>query len=92
MAHSRRKFAPGLRFNLKLLAPLAGQLVILGAAIIFADGPVGFDPTSAFKSVKSGVERTLLNLQRFPRYLLQTLGDRPTMERFQRQGFQNQKV
>src|SRR6188508_3400893 len=69
-----------------------GQAIEARPAIVLRRAPFGGDPALFFKSLKSGVERTLLDLEDFVGELADPLRNRPAVERLERDGLQDQQV
>src|SRR4051794_15368479 len=69
-----------------------GEGVELGLSAGFAFGPFSPDPALLLKTVESGVERALLDLENFARKLLNPLANRPSMERFKSEGLQYKEI
>jgi hypothetical protein len=70
----------------------SGQLVVFGAAAIFASRPLGADPAILFELVKRGIERSLPYLENLAGHLTNALGDGPTMHGFEGDGFEDEQV
>src|SRR3954467_8068675 len=89
-ADRARERAPGRGRGLQLLAAGARQLVVLGIAVVVRRGPPRLDPAAALEAMQRRVERSLLNLDDARGDLVEPLGDRPAMLRFERQGLEDE--
>ena|ERR1700722_7443434 len=87
-----RQPAPVRRLFLQLRAPGRGQRIKLRLSPRFRFRPFRFDPGFLFQPVQSGIERALLNLKNFLGDLLNALGNRPTVFRFERDGFEDEEI
>src|SRR5258708_2051167 len=85
---------PGPVFPLaiELRASGCSKRIELGGAASLGFAPFPANPPLLLKAVKRGVERTLLDLQNFIRYLLDALGDGPAMFGLKKDGFEYQQV
>ena len=92
LGHGGGELDPGVPFQFELPASRLGEFVILGAAIVFRSTPLRFDPAAALESMECRVEGALRNLQRCPRHLVQTLGDRPSMHRLERERLEDEEI
>src|ERR1051326_2685156 len=92
VSNCHRQFAPLRSFVTQTPASGAGQRVILRLALVFAFTPFGRDPAFMFQPVQGRVKRSLRDLQRILRNLLNAEQDAVAMQRPERHGFQNQHV
>jgi hypothetical protein len=72
---------PFAGFHCQLPPSGCGQLVILGPAAQFRDGPLGFAPPLVLEAMQRRIKRALVDLQDILRDLLNALRDRPAMQR-----------
>src|SRR6266446_788596 len=86
------ELAPGAFFAFELFAACGGEVVILGAAIVFGGAPAGFDPAATFEAMQRGIEGALLNLQNVLGGLLDALGDGPAVLRLESKGFEDEEI
>src|SRR6185312_818443 len=83
---------PARRLLAKAAASRGGQGVILGAAVVLALAPFGGDEVLMLQAVKRWIERALRNLERIARNLLDAQQHAVSMQRFQRNRFEDQHV
>ena len=83
---------PLVEFVGELFLSRFGEGVELGDTAGFSGFGFGLDPALLLEAVKGRVERALLDEKDVIRYLLDALGDRPTMNSVVRQRFQNEEV
>src|SRR5262245_59731838 len=69
-----------------------GELVVLRAAVVVRSAPRRFDPALPFETMQGGVERTLTDVQRGARDLMEALRDRPPMLRGEGNCLEDQQV
>src|SRR5437588_11372542 len=62
---------PPRGFSIQLLLSRFGQTIVLGLASALGCFPIGLQPTSVPQPVKRGIKRSLPNLQRVLRILLE---------------------
>src|ERR1019366_10475889 len=67
---------PVLGFGLEMCAPVGSELVELGFPAGFGLFPCGLEQLFIFETVKSRIERSLLNLQSLAGHLLNSLCNR----------------
>jgi hypothetical protein len=87
-----REAVPVGSFLFKLRTAWGGESVELGLATGFAFSPLRLDPSLLLKTMQGGVERTLLYLENFAGDLLNPLGDGPSMQRFEKERFEDEEV
>src|SRR6266702_1965060 len=92
LADGGRQFEPCALFRRKLFLAAARQVVKLGATVVLRSAPASFDPAAALQPVQRGIQRALLHLKNVAGYLLDALGDGPSMLRPQRQSLEDQEV
>jgi hypothetical protein len=80
-ADDARDAMPVLGFGLKLFAAGFGDGVEAGLAIVFGSAPLGGDPSLVEEADEGGVDRALVDLERFFADLLDAAGDAVTVER-----------
>jgi len=83
---------PAFGFLAQAAAPGRGQGVIFGAAVVIADAPFGGDEVLVFQAVEGGIQGSLGNFQRVAGDLLDAQQHAVTVQRLQRDGFENQHV
>src|SRR4030095_6801555 len=83
---------PVLGFHIQLLAPRSRQTVEARAASEFRHAHFGLDPSLMFQSVKSRIERALIDLEHVFGYLLDAFGNIPAMLRSVLERAENQKI
>src|SRR5262245_56198833 len=81
--------APRIFLGLQLFMPASGQLIIFRSPIVLGSVPTGLNPPASFQTVKSWIQRSLLDLQRIARQLLNAFGDRPSVLRPEGYGFED---
>lgn len=92
-AHHVGDAAPVFRFSLKLFTAGPGDGVEASSAIVFGGAPLGGDPSFVKESNQRGVDRALIDLERFLADLLDAAGDAVTVERAHGgEGFENHEV
>ena len=79
-------------FFFKLRAASGGERVELRLAAGFAFGPLGLDPPLLLETVQGGVEGALLHLEDFAGKLLNPLGDGPSVQGIEQEGFEDKEV
>jgi len=79
-------------FRLEIFFAGAGEGIVFGAAVVFGFAPCGFDPGLLFETVKSGIERALIDLEDVVGDLADALGDGPAVERLEGDGFEDEEV
>src|SRR5579859_5536986 len=84
--------SPALCLASQLRLAFAGELIELCFAAGFRGSPIGSKKLLEFEAVQRGVERPLLHLQSLPGHLLNSLGNRVTMNRPQRNHAENQEI
>src|SRR4029450_12333572 len=62
------------------------------APIVFGRAPVGGDPALPFQPLQRRVQRSLLDLEDVTGKLTDSLRDRPAVERFERDGLEDQEI
>ena len=72
---------PFLRFFFELLAAGAGELVILGFAIVVGDAPLGSDVAFQLQFQEGGIESAVIDGEEIAAGLLNAAGDAVAMER-----------
>ena len=72
---------PVLGFGVKLFAAGFGDGVEAGFAIVFGSAPLGGDPSLVEEANERGVDRALIDLERFFADLLDAAGDAVAVER-----------
>src|SRR5688572_8897198 len=83
---------PALRFLTECPPPRARELVVTGPTVLIRGPPLAVDPPLLFEPLQRRIQRPLPHSQRVVRDLLQPLRDRPTVQRPQRQHFQDQQI
>jgi hypothetical protein len=78
--------------SVELLAPGAGQLIILGAPVILRCAPLSLDKAAPLQAVQRGIERTLLDFYRILRDLLNPLRNGPSVAWAWSESVENQEV
>ena len=68
------------------------EFVIFRLTVVVAHSPFRSQPAASFEAVQGRIERPLLYLHDVLRNLLQPLGNRPTVQRLERNGLQYQKI
>jgi hypothetical protein len=79
-------------FVIELLTAETSEGVELGATIVFAGLPFGRDPAFLLEFVKSGIERTVADLEDVAGDLREALADGPAVERFEGEDFEDEEV
>ena len=79
-----RQPLPRLLFVREALLSCLGEPVDPRAPVVLRCAPVGGDPALLFEALEGGIERALLYLQNLLRELPDPLGDRPAMQRLER--------
>ena len=77
---------------MELSASGARERVVLRAAILFGDAPLGLDPALMLETMQGRIQRTLVNLQHIARHLANAPRDGPAVLGLQLQRLQNQQV
>jgi hypothetical protein len=75
-------------FAFQLAAAEASEGIKLGAAIVFAGAPFGFDPAFLLELVEGGVKGAVADLQDFAGDLFESDADGETVEGFESENFQ----
>src|SRR5262245_50824223 len=83
---------PLCRFFVEMPAARTRERVDLRTPVVAAPRPLGGDPSLLLQLVERGVERAVADLQHIARDLAETLADRESVERLERQDLQNQQV
>src|SRR4029077_17361126 len=76
----------------QLFSARGGQLVVFRAAIVVRSPPASLNPSAALEAVKGGIQRTLLDLQDFAGYLMDSFGNRPAVVGAEGECSQDQEV
>src|SRR5947209_1767298 len=79
-------------FLFQLFTPGLGQRIELGATVVFAGSPFRGDPAFLFQFVQRWVKRTITDLKDVAGNLTQALADGPTVEGFESEDLEEQKV
>src|SRR5262245_11422578 len=87
-----RQRPPRIGLLLELLPSFSRQLVVLRAAVVVREIPLRLDPTAPLEAVQRRIQRSLIDLQRVFRDLLDPLGDRPSVLRIESYGVVGQEV
>jgi hypothetical protein len=90
--HRARQPFPGGLFVLQPPPAGGGQTIEASAAVVLGRSPVGGDPPLPFEPLQRRIQRPLLHLQDIIRQLADALSDRPAVQRFECDGFQDQQV
>src|SRR5580765_2829442 len=83
---------PVTRFDDELLPSQGRQPVIFRPPPELRHFPLGFDPAAMLEPVQGRVQRTLVDLEHVLGNVLDSLGDRPTMERIPLQRAEDQQI
>jgi len=75
---------PALLVVAEAAAAFGGEAVVLGAAIVVGEAPLGFDPALFLHAVESGVERAFLGQEGFVGRLLDGRDDGVAVEKISR--------
>ena len=86
------KACPALGFGIEALLALVGELVELGAAVVFGGSPAGFEQAAEFESMEGGVERAFFDLEQLLGGLVDPLGDRVAVKRAAGEGFEDEHL
>src|SRR5688500_3240593 len=81
---------PARRFIAQAGAAERRQLVVLGAPVVVRHAPFTLDQPLLFETVKGGIERALLDVQRVPGDLLDAQQHAIAVQLAERHGFQNE--
>src|SRR5947209_2801144 len=88
----RRQAAPVGGFLLEMPAAGPRERVELRAAVVLARLPLRGDPPLLLQLVQRRIQRPVADLENVARDLFQALADRPPVQRFERDDFQDQQV
>src|SRR5512146_2318591 len=83
---------PALGFVAQAFYAFAREPVILGAALILGDAPLGGEQIPFFQAVEGGIERALLHQQSAGRNLLDAQKHPIAVQRAERDSFQDEQV
>src|SRR6187549_3405176 len=86
------QLVPGVGFGGELFPAGAREVVVLRLPVVVRRAPLGLDEATTLEAVQCRIERTLWDLQRGSRDLVQSLGDCPTMHCLKRQCLQDEQV
>jgi len=92
MRYRSAQLLPSVGLRVELGAALSGELVVFRATVVVRCAPTRFDQASPLEAVESGIEGTLADLERRARDLVKALRNSPTVQGFQGDRLQNQKV
>src|SRR5262245_39672313 len=92
LANNDREPAPFFCVNFKLPAARASQLIVFGAPIVIACSPLPFNPAAPLEAMQRRVKRSLSNLERGGRDLMEAFRNSPAVQWLNCQRLQNQEV
>src|SRR5262249_38916880 len=87
-----RKTAPIGLLGLEDARARRRQSIILGVAIVLGCSPFTCDEALALEAIECGIQRSLADLERIARELLDALADSPAVQWRERERFENQQV
>ena len=87
-----REAVPARQFPFHLGTARPREVIEFGFAAGFGLGPLRLDPALLLQPVQRRIERSLLDLKRFPGDQLNALGNCPPVLRFERESLQNQQI